>query len=996
MSMLPLLDPALVASFVPRPPQKVAVDRVMEAYGSHARAQVRMACGVGKTHVGILTAATAGAKRVVVAVPSLSLVDQTLRSWMPMLGRGAQTVAVCSADGLFTDVGVAVGPRVTTTNPSRIGFLLEQELPSLVVTTYASLPRLAAAVKACGAAIDLLVLDEAHHLTGHLRAGHRAALDDSALPAARRLAMTATPVIATQADQAGASGFDPFAATSTAVGAVTMDDEATFGPVAYLYSTRQAIEDGYLCDYEVMVVSRIDTPFNRERLPLAALAAAANEHGATRALSFHNWVADARAFTSLLNVSSHDTVRFVADTINGTTPTAKRREILTRLAGACGPSVVRVVTAAKCLREGVDICAVDAVLFAAPRSNTVEIVQAIGRALRVHPGKKRGVIVLPLLLPAGGVDDDEQLTASQFAHIWKVLRALNSHDPRISETLLRQPHPSTARDRRGRKNEARALPEWLHLVGGVDADTIMGRLISPENSQWETVFGSVRAAVEVCGSAHRIKATDVHDGHRIGDWVVAQRYNYHRGVLEPSRIDRLNELPGWTWRTESLLDHRVVDRLEEYAQESGSIRDAATGESVYPQVPGAPRLGRWLAKARLAHRNGSLESSVAERLESLPGWAWDPLTPAERAGVEALRSFVQWEGTAAVPPGHREGDVDLSQWLDRHGRSYLAKTLSPELHEEILAACPVNDKGDPLFAWDVPRLRFEAGVAATRQFSEAHDGLKGMRPTHVAMVDDLEVKVYQWCARVRWLYGRGELAAEQQAAVQQIPGWVWSLKENKTYGAPIDLPPGVPHGKSHTRAHFGCPCEQCGVAAQRFQNEHKQLQLRTLTAGWVATPDGAAHAIGLIRTHSWALPISVAAAACMPRTLLGALMSDPQSTRVPPWVATRLEQLTVEQVRKWHRDGTRGRSASRATEPGDRVAHQRALMRLRGAGWSDAQIGAALGYRGSATHATRTAPSASVVYALTELVSELGPGTPVPSWLPASHDASAEARRAAS
>lgn len=125
----------------------------------------------------------AGSQRVGFAVPSLSLVDQTLRSWMPLLGNGTQTLAVCSADGLFTHAGPAVQPWVATANPARIGFLLEQDAPTLVVMT---LVRLAEAVRATGTVINLLVLDEAHHLTGHLEPGHRAALDDMKLPAARR------------------------------------------------------------------------------------------------------------------------------------------------------------------------------------------------------------------------------------------------------------------------------------------------------------------------------------------------------------------------------------------------------------------------------------------------------------------------------------------------------------------------------------------------------------------------------------------------------------------------------------------------------------------------------------------------------------------------------------------------------------------------------------------------------------------------------------------
>lgn len=978
-----LLDPVLVAGVAPRPPQQVAVDRLRAVYGRHRRAQVRMACGVGKTHVGIFTAAAVAARRVVVAVPSLSLVDQTLRAWMPFLGKGAQTVAVCSAEGLFPGSEAAVGPRVITTDPGRIGFLLERDAATLVVATYASLPRVAAAARDSVAVIDLLVLDEAHHLTGHLTPGQRDALDDTRFPAARRLAMTATPVIATQADTAGAEGFDPFTTPSAAAAAVSMDDETLFGPIAHLYSTRQAIEDGYLCDYEVMVVSRVDTPFNRERLPLAALAAAANGRGVARALSFHNWVADARAFASLLNVSHHDSVRFTADSITGSTSAPARRQILGRLAGPCGPGVVRVVTAAKCLREGVDVCAVDAVLFAAPRSNTVEIVQAVGRVLRIHPGKDRGTIILPLLMPPGGAaDDDEQLTASQFAHIWKVLRALNAHDPRIAQTLTRARRPSTDGARRGRKSEAREIPDWLHMVGGVAADTILGRLVDGATAQWDVMFQTLTEVVDDLGSAHRVTSTHVHRGRRIGKWVVTQRHNHRRGVMDPARVERLERVPGWTWRTEGLREHRAVDRLDEFVAQSGTCRDAAAGESRYPERPGEPSLGRVLAQLRSAYRDGRLERGVEARVEQLPGWTWEPIAAADRAGVAALAAFVAWEGSAVVPAGHVEAGFALSDWLDRCGRAYLAKRLPPELHEEILAVCPVNAKGRIEFAWDANRLRVEASLIALRRYVAAGAAITDMPTGHQEHVDGLVINLYQWCARVRWLARRGDLEESLRVELERIPGWVWDLREARTrVGAPVTLPDGVAHGRGHTRAHFGCPCRECDDAARAAAAAFKRQQMSNLAAGWVTAEAGAVRVMALMAANPWAVPASVAAAGCLPRTLLGAVLEQSPSARVPPWIAERLEHLTVAQVRPWYREGTRGRAASRAHEPGDPARHQRNLQRLRGAGWKDPEIGAALGYRGSAAHVTRPDPSSAIVHAMTQLLQYLAPDTAVPAWI---------------
>ena len=91
----------------------------------------------------------------------------------------------------------------------------------------------------------------------------------------------------------------------------------------------------------------------------------------------------------------------------------------------------RILSNARCLTEGIDVPALDAVLFMSPRNSHVEIVQAVGRAMRKSEGKKYGYIVLPVTVPAGtdpgkALDDNKR-----FEVIWSVVRALRSHDDRL-------------------------------------------------------------------------------------------------------------------------------------------------------------------------------------------------------------------------------------------------------------------------------------------------------------------------------------------------------------------------------------------------------------------------------------------------------------------------------------------------------------------------------------------------------------------------------------
>ena len=97
--------------------------------------------------------------------------------------------------------------------------------------------------------------------------------------------------------------------------------------------------------------------------------------------------------------------------------------------------VCRILSNARCLSEGIDVPALDAVLFMAPRNSHVDIVQAVGRVMRKAPGKQYGYIVLPVAIPpdvdpVAALNDNER-----FATVWSVLRALRSHDDRLNAEI---------------------------------------------------------------------------------------------------------------------------------------------------------------------------------------------------------------------------------------------------------------------------------------------------------------------------------------------------------------------------------------------------------------------------------------------------------------------------------------------------------------------------------------------------------------------------------
>ena len=135
-------------------------------------------------------------------------------------------------------------------------------------------------------------------------------------------------------------------------------------------------------------------------------------------------------------VEASELLRFDVRHTDGSRNALQRSRILGWLSSGDPDGGCRIVTNAKCLTEGVDVPALDAVLFLAPKRSQVDVVQAVGRVMRRAPGKECGFVVLPVVVPAGmSLDDDKVLSGSDFKVVWSVLKALRSHDERLDVAI---------------------------------------------------------------------------------------------------------------------------------------------------------------------------------------------------------------------------------------------------------------------------------------------------------------------------------------------------------------------------------------------------------------------------------------------------------------------------------------------------------------------------------------------------------------------------------
>ena len=461
-----------------RPHQRTAFDDVAKGFRDHDRGKLIMACGTGKTFTALRiaeeTAGTGG--RVLYLVPSISLFQQSMREWATQRAIAHRYVGICSdtrAGRNDEDASLQELEIPVTTDPDAIAAALRAapgDAMTVVFCTYQSLGLVEGAQDGGAPAFDLVLCDEAHRTTGIDKPGDRTSPfvlvhDGARVRTRKRLYMTATPRLYTEGARTKAAKHH--------VEVFSMDDPETYGPELHRLPFSRAIERNLLSDYKVVVLamseSHVDGALQRHladgdsEINLTDAAkivgcwrALQNPEGQTgedgparqlrRAIAFTNTIKSSRRLETYWDDLIRQAMALLPETdrptafhcetrhVDGQHHALARKARIEWLKGSTNGGC-RILSNARCLGEGIDVPALDAVLFMNPRNSPVDIVQAVGRAMRKAEGKEYGYIILPVAIPAGvdpanALDDNER-----FAAVWGVLRALRAHDDRFDAEI---------------------------------------------------------------------------------------------------------------------------------------------------------------------------------------------------------------------------------------------------------------------------------------------------------------------------------------------------------------------------------------------------------------------------------------------------------------------------------------------------------------------------------------------------------------------------------
>ncbi|WP_352301899.1 type ISP restriction/modification enzyme [Kineosporia sp. NBRC 101731] len=438
---------------------------------------------------------------VLFLVPSIQLLSQSLREWTANAAVDIRPFAVCSdvRVGRTTQMSeddsdiltIDLAEPATTSAPTLLTRINRGkhalERMTVVFATYQSIDVIIQAQEAGLASFDLVICDEAHRTAGFTLAGDPTSAfmkvhDGEALKAAKRLYMTATPKLFAEDARRKADEADAVIAD--------MGDEQIFGPELHRLGFGEAVENDLLTDYKVLVLAvdedyvaenfqqvmaesgelRLDETakllgcwnglaknFTPQSSPSSVFEAAQSEitdgdspvrpSPMRTAVAFARNIKEsetaAREFPAVVEQALGDLpddrapLYVEARHVDGTMGIQERNAHLAWLKAEPVDDTCRILTNARCLSEGVDVPALDAVLFLTPRGSQVDVVQSVGRVMRKAPGKELGYIILPVVVPSGATPESALDSNERYKVVWQVLQALRAHDDRF-EAMINQ------------------------------------------------------------------------------------------------------------------------------------------------------------------------------------------------------------------------------------------------------------------------------------------------------------------------------------------------------------------------------------------------------------------------------------------------------------------------------------------------------------------------------------------------------------------------------
>jgi superfamily II DNA or RNA helicase len=718
--------------------QQEAIAAAVSYYGKNKRGQLILPCGAGKTLASIWISEKLNAKKILIMLPSLSLLSQTLREWAINSALPFRYLCICSDTTVdlgndapiekISDMDVPV-----TTEVEAIREFLQDATSktSIVFSTYQSSKVLSEAVRKSGTTFDIGIFDEAHRTAGTKIGVWGMALDDENIPINKRIFMTATPKIYAPHITKKAKEED--------VLICSMDDADMYGHPFYEIGFAEAVKRGHITDYKVIVIcvtdsevkaliekggkviTDADSEWDAKALAKRiALVKGIRAYGLRKAFTFHGRVDSAKAFTDTSKpYGIHQIFKLLKPEkemqksvgffhVNGTMSSGTRSNILKEFESVD----IGIMSNARCLVEGVNIPAVDTVAFIDPKKSLIDIVQATGRAMRKADWKKNGYIFIPVFLEEDS-DPEQIIKNSDFGTVWEILQAMLDQDQRM-QGIVSNMRILQGKGEEGTQTWKDAMTEYAEKIEFYDLpskidqnrfiERLNTRIVEIIGRQWDFWYGLTLKYKDEFSNPNAPATYKTAEGYLLGKWQSHQRDNYKKGDLSPDRIERLVKI-GFKWE---FLEEQFEKGFQEtllYKESTGNPNAPVS----YKTAEGY-QLGQWQSHHRGNYKKGKLSPDRIKRFEDI-GFTLEIFEEQFEKGFQETLLYKESTGNPNAPGSYKTTEgLQLGRWQNTQRMRYKKGKLSPDRIERF------EKIG---FTWDILEEQFEKGFQETLLYKES-------------------------------------------------------------------------------------------------------------------------------------------------------------------------------------------------------------------------------------------------------------------------------------
>ncbi len=754
----------------PRKHQLKIVNACVEHFKDNDRCHIMASCGSGKTLASYWVNQKMDNRICIVCVPSLYLLSQFYSVWTEQtIADGHKTKYILVGSDVCTDEYYINNGLIITTNEKEIlenvtKFILSDYYTNLVlITTYQSAKKLSFTFSVHDMEADLCIFDEAHKTVGEKNNQFGLLLTDRYFGIKKRMFMTATPKIYKKVGDNDES-------------VLSMNNKKWYGKQVYNYSTRQAINDGYLSEYQICTLISDDAyvkKFMKDNklvdvdeltsvemhyvVSAIMILLAIEENECHHLLTYHRSIANTKKFRKILEVLFNELelnngAKPVILQLDGHYSAFKRK----RVVDTFRRSKYSILCSARVLNEGVDIPIVDSVCFIDPRTSTVDITQCIGRALRLHDRKETAKILVPIICKDINELDDSRV----YGNVINVVKSVMDNDEAVETYFtLRQ---------NGKKINRKFIRHKLYVVdkeeikSGINVDVKkLSKMIEMKvwyrSDSWMYNYNKIKCWMEI-NDILPVQTFKNDEEHPLGKWCNRMREFKRKKILSERKIYLLELIQSWYWGNKVTRERKSFkerfNMLKQWMDKNNNKLPTQHEKDKDGEL-----LGIWCNSRRQDKKKDKLSIEKIELLESLHGWFWKKKDPF----YDVYEQLKQWIIINKDIPSYNSENSEekfLGDWCSKRRIDFRKKRLSCDKIKllELL----------PGWYFNFGEKMFYEGYNKVKQWVKTH----GVLPVQNNRDEYENNRLGVWCSNRRKDKNKNKLDDYKIKKLEEIKCWV--------------------------------------------------------------------------------------------------------------------------------------------------------------------------------------------------------------------------------